>query len=59
MAVLETRLLPGRESMMDWALVLGSSAGTLDEAPRTAVSDVRDGRVRCERDGRRRAAPGF
>ena len=56
-SVLETRLLPGRESMIDCALFLGSSAGRFDEALRAVVTDVRAGRVRCERDGRRRAAP--
>lgn len=55
MAVFEIRLLPGRESMMDWALALGSSAGKL-EALRTAVSA---GLMRwaATREGRRRAAP--
>lgn len=54
MAVLETSELPGRESMMDCALTLGS--GTLD-AGRLEVKVVTAGRVRGAIDGRRRAAP--
>lgn len=55
MAVLETSEFPGRESMIDCALTLGS--GRLD-AGRVAVNAVvTAGRVREGTDGRRRAAP--
>lgn len=57
MAVLEISELPGMASMMDWALALGSSVGTLD-AGRTVVREVRAGRDRGAMEGRRRAAPG-
>lgn len=51
------RELPGRESRSDCAFFLGSSAGTLEEDDRELEIDVRAGRVREERAGRRRAAP--
>ncbi len=58
MAVLEMRDEPGRASMIDCALLEGSSAGTLD-AYRCDVRDVDSGeRVRRGSDaGRSRAAP--
>jgi hypothetical protein len=56
MAVLETRLLPGRESRIDSAFFLGSSEGTL-EADRVDVREVNTGRVvRDTTTGRERAA---
>ncbi len=55
MAVLEMSEFPGKASMMDCALVLGSS-GTLD-AGRVVVREVRAGSVRGGTEGRRRAAP--
>ena len=56
MAVLEIREEPGKASMIDWAFLEGSSAGTL-EAFRCDVRDVERGRVRRGRAGRSRAAP--
>lgn len=59
MAVLEIRELPGSESRMDWAFLVGSSAGTF-EAGRVVVTVVeRKGRVRAGRAGRSREAPGL
>lgn len=55
MAVLETRLLPGSESMIEAALVLGSSVGRFDEA-RVEVR-VAGRAARGTIVGRRRAAP--
>lgn len=56
-AVLETRLLPGRESRIDWAFFLGSSVGTLEFA-RTAVRVPATGaRLRVGTTGLSRAAP--
>ena len=56
MAVLESRLLPGRASMIDWALVLGSGEGTL-ELLRAVTKVETAGRARGTMVGRRRAAP--
>lgn len=57
MALLEMSELPGRASMIDWALALGSVVvGTLD-AGRATVKDVIAGTDRGTIDGRRRAAP--
>ena len=53
-AVLDTRLLPGRDSIMDWAFFFGSSAGTF-EAYRCGLENV--GRTRVEKVGRRRRLP--
>lgn len=55
-AVLETAVLPGRESRIDWAFFLGSSEGTL-EFRRTAVRLVTAAALRVGRVGRNRAAP--
>lgn len=56
MADLERRLLPGSASMRDWALDLGSWAGT-PELLRAAMAVERAGRARGAMLGRRRAAP--
>lgn len=58
MAVLEMSELPGSESMIDWALTLGSWAGTF-EAGRDVVNDeTTAGRAaRGLMVGRTRAAP--
>lgn len=58
MAVLETSEFPGRESTIDWALLLGSSVGRLDawrDGLRFRQAEE-VGRVRMGR-GRSRAAP--
>lgn len=56
-AVLETRLLPGTESRIDWAFCLGSCVGTFEFA-RTAVRLPATGmRLRVGRAGLSRAAP--
>ena len=55
-AVLESRLLPGMASRIDWALVLGSVVGTF-ELWRAVTRDETAGRVRGATVGRRRAAP--
>ena len=60
MAVFETREFPGRESTIDWALLLGSSEGRL-EAGRVGLrlrQTEEVGRVRGMGRGRSRAAPG-
>lgn len=56
MADLEMSEFPGRASMMDCALVLAGSSGTLD-AGRAVVREVKAGSVRGATEGRRRAAP--
>lgn len=57
MAVLESSELPGRESTMDWAFFLGSSAGTLEALRAPATEAEKAGRARRARVGRRRLAP--
>lgn len=54
MAVLEIKELPGKESRIDAAFFFGSSAGT-EDADRELVTEVKAGRVRRGRAGRRRA----
>jgi len=56
-AVLESRLLPGRASTIDWAFFLGSSLGTLEL--QRALMVVRAGRAWRARAGRKSGAPGW
>jgi hypothetical protein len=45
-AALETRLLPGRESSIDWAFFLGSSAGTLEACLLDVTDEEAQGKAR-------------
>lgn len=58
MAVFEINELPGKESRIDCAFFLGSSTGTFEDDREVVRDVVRAGRVREDRTGRRRAAPG-
>ena len=56
-AVLEISELPGKESSIDCAFFLGSSAGTSDAERKLGTDVVNAGRVRAASVGRSREAP--
>ena len=55
-AVLETRLFPGSESMIDCALFFGSSVGTLEARRNETMVEV-DPKEWVQTPGRRREEP--